>query len=46
MQQAEIGWQTSRGVKLIGQVRALVPLFETEVRGVEALTRLSDALFA
>jgi arsenite-transporting ATPase len=29
-----------------GQVRALVPLFETEIRGVESLTRLSDTLFA
>ena len=29
-----------------GQVRALVPLFDTEIRGVEPLTRLSDSLFA
>jgi len=29
-----------------GQVRALVPLFDTEIRGVEAITRLSDTLFA
>jgi len=29
-----------------GQVRALVPLFDTEIRGVETLTRLSDTLFA
>jgi arsenite-transporting ATPase len=28
-----------------GQVRALVPLFDNEIRGVEALNRLSDALF-
>jgi arsenite-transporting ATPase len=28
-----------------GQVRALVPLFETEVRGIEALNRLATALF-
>jgi arsenite-transporting ATPase len=28
-----------------GQVRALVPLFETEVRGIDALNRLAAALF-
>jgi arsenite-transporting ATPase len=28
-----------------GQVRALVPLFETEIRGVETLTRLGENLF-
>jgi arsenite-transporting ATPase len=28
-----------------GQVRALVPLFETEVRGIDALNRLAGALF-
>jgi arsenite-transporting ATPase len=28
------------------QVRAIVPLFETEVRGVPMLSRLADALFA
>jgi hypothetical protein len=27
-------------------VRAIVPLFETEVRGVPMLQRLSDAIFA
>jgi arsenite-transporting ATPase len=29
-----------------GQVRALVPLFESEVRGVDMLRRLADAMFA
>jgi anion-transporting ArsA/GET3 family ATPase len=28
-----------------GQVRALVPLFETEVRGIATLNRLAEALF-
>jgi hypothetical protein len=28
-----------------GQVRALVPLFETEIRGTEALNRLAAVLF-
>lgn len=28
-----------------GQVRALLPLYETEVRGVEMLKRMADALF-
>jgi anion-transporting ArsA/GET3 family ATPase len=31
--------------KFDGQVRAVVPLFETEVRGTEMLGRLADALF-
>jgi hypothetical protein len=29
-----------------GSVRAIVPLFETEVRGVPMLERLCDAIFA
>jgi hypothetical protein len=29
-----------------GAVRAIVPLFETEVRGVPMLQRLCDAIFA
>jgi len=29
-----------------GAVRAVVPLFETEVRGVAMLERLCDAIFA
>jgi hypothetical protein len=29
-----------------GNVRAVVPLFETEVRGVPMLQRLCDAIFA
>jgi len=29
-----------------GSVRAIVPLFETEVRGVPMLARLCDAIFA
>jgi arsenite-transporting ATPase len=29
-----------------GQVRALVPLFETEIQGLAKLTRLSETLFA
>jgi hypothetical protein len=29
-----------------GAVRAIVPLFEKEVRGVEMLQRLCDAMFA
>jgi hypothetical protein len=29
-----------------GNVRAIVPLFETEVRGVPMLQRLCDAIFA
>jgi arsenite-transporting ATPase len=29
-----------------GQVRALVPLFETEIQGIPALTRLAEALFS
>jgi len=29
-----------------GQVRALVPLFDTEVGGIEALRRLGESLFA
>jgi len=32
--------------KFDSQVRAIVPLFETEVRGVEMLRRLADAMFA
>lgn len=32
--------------KFDGQVRAIVPLFETEVRGVEMLDRLAQAMFA
>ncbi len=32
--------------KFDGQVRAIVPLFDEEVRGREALERLADALFA
>jgi arsenite-transporting ATPase len=32
--------------KFDGSVRALIPLFETEVRGVPMLRRLSEALFA
>jgi arsenite-transporting ATPase len=32
--------------KFNGQVRAIVPLFETEVRGVEMLRRTAQALFA
>ena len=28
-----------------GQVRAVVPLFETEVRGVDTLRRLAGAMF-
>jgi arsenite-transporting ATPase len=31
--------------KFDGKVRAIVPLFETEIRGVPMLQRLSDALF-
>jgi arsenite-transporting ATPase len=31
--------------KFDGKVRAIVPLFETEIRGVPMLERLSDALF-
>jgi arsenite-transporting ATPase len=31
--------------KFDGQVRAVVPLFEDEVRGIEMLERLSDAVF-
>jgi arsenite-transporting ATPase len=31
--------------KFDGRVRAIVPLFETEIRGVPMLQRLSDALF-
>jgi anion-transporting ArsA/GET3 family ATPase len=31
--------------KFDGQVRAIVPLFETEVRGVPMLQRTADALF-
>jgi hypothetical protein len=29
-----------------GQVRALLPLYETEVRGVPMLRRMADQLFA
>jgi arsenite-transporting ATPase len=29
-----------------GQVRALVPLFDSEIQGLEALERLADVLFA
>jgi len=29
-----------------GSVRAVVPLFETEIRGVPLLQRLCDAIFA
>jgi arsenite-transporting ATPase len=32
--------------KFDGQVRAIVPLFETEVRGVDMLRRLASAMFA
>jgi hypothetical protein len=31
--------------KFDGSVRAVVPLFETEIRGVEALKRLGAAVF-
>jgi arsenite-transporting ATPase len=31
--------------KFDGNVRAIVPLFETEIRGVDMLRRLSDAIF-
>jgi arsenite-transporting ATPase len=31
--------------KFDGSVRAIVPLFETEIRGLPMLTRLSDAMF-
>jgi hypothetical protein len=31
--------------KFDGQVRAIVPLFETEVRGVPMLQRTAEALF-
>jgi hypothetical protein len=31
--------------KFDGQVRAILPLFETEVRGVEMLERMADVLF-
>jgi arsenite-transporting ATPase len=37
----ETVWQ-----KFDGDVRAIVPLFETEIRGVPSLARLSEALFA
>jgi arsenite-transporting ATPase len=37
----ETVWQ-----KFDGSVRAIVPLFETEIRGVTMLNRLRDALFA
>jgi arsenite-transporting ATPase len=33
-------------VKFEGMVRAKLPLYETEVRGVETLTRMADNLFA
>jgi len=32
-------------VKFEGMVRAKLPLYETEVRGVETLTRMADHLF-
>ena len=32
--------------KFDGSVRAIVPLFETEVRGTEMLRRVAEALFA
>jgi hypothetical protein len=32
--------------KFGGGVRAIVPLFESEIRGLPMLHRLSDALFA
>jgi anion-transporting ArsA/GET3 family ATPase len=32
--------------KFDGQVRAIVPLFETEIRGVPMLKRLADSVFA
>jgi arsenite-transporting ATPase len=32
--------------KFDGQVRAIVPLFETEVRGVDMLGRMANVLFA
>jgi arsenite-transporting ATPase len=32
--------------KFDGSVRAIVPLFDNEIRGVEALKRLSGAMFA
>jgi hypothetical protein len=28
-----------------GQVRAILPLYETEIRGVHSLKRMADALF-
>ncbi len=31
--------------KFDGSVRAIVPLFETEIRGVESLRRLASAVF-
>jgi hypothetical protein len=32
--------------KFPGMVRALLPLYETEVRGTSSLKRMGDALFA
>ena len=32
--------------KFDGSVRAIVPLFETEIRGLPMLTRLSESMFA
>jgi anion-transporting ArsA/GET3 family ATPase len=32
--------------KFDGMVRALLPLYETEVRGTASLKRMGDALFA
>ena len=33
-------------VKFEGHVRAIVPLYETEVRGMEMLERMANSLFA
>jgi len=32
--------------KFDGSVRAIVPLYETEIRGIPMLKRLGDAMFA
>ena len=43
---SQCGYATAAPCRLGDSVRAIVPLFETEIRGVPMLQRLCDAIFA
>jgi arsenite-transporting ATPase len=42
----QAGYLEQIGREFDGNVRAVLPLFDTDVRGVGSLTRLADLLFA